>query len=129
MNSQERLFSSTELTTAVGCTRKALRVYQEHGLIAPIRDRGNRRYGAEAYRRLGLIVALRSTGMSIAEVKRLLDAQDQGTVPGPQAQALAGELATLVKRISDRMQALSLVRERLNAAREDLATGVAASPG
>jgi DNA-binding transcriptional MerR regulator len=126
VNTQERLFSSTELTTAVGCTRKALRVYQEHGLIAPIRDRGNRRYGADAYRRLGLIVALRSSGMSIAEVKRLLDAQDQGSTSTAASQALAGELATLVKRISDRMQALSLVRERLNAAREDLGTGMQA---
>jgi DNA-binding transcriptional MerR regulator len=118
--SDDRLYSSTELTQALGCTRKALRVYQQHGLIAPDRQHGNRRYSGATYQRLRLIAALRTADVSIPDIKRLLGIHDSQPTGAGGAQLLVGELSNLIRLVTDRVQTLSDVRERLIVARETL---------
>jgi len=118
---EQRLYSSGELLRAVGCTRKALRVYQAKGLIQPEKASGNRRYGADAFDRLRLIVELRELGLSVDKIRDVLGVQEgQSGLAGPVARMLADEVADLVPRVTEKMEALARIRHRLIVARETL---------
>lgn len=117
------LFSSTELTTAAGCTRKALRYYQGKGLIRPVRSSGNKRYDESAIHRLRLIVGLRDAGLGVEEITSLLNVQRDRSPEAPAAPAAAevsDELDYLVNAVTERIDALRKVRDRLVSARETM---------
>jgi DNA-binding transcriptional MerR regulator len=117
------LYSSTELIQNSGCTRKALRYYQDRGLIWTNNSKGARRYDEVAFHRLRLIVALREIGLSIEEIQELLDLHKRLDSPAaPIAQRLAEEVGDLVRKVRDRVESLSRIRHRLVAARESMFT-------
>jgi DNA-binding transcriptional MerR regulator len=116
-----RLYTSTELMEAAGCTRKAFRCYREKGLLSPRTEVGRRRYDAAAFNRLRLIVSLRQIGMSLDEIKRLLDLHaDPDSPAGPVARRLSDELSDMVCEVTERIESLTRVRNRLVEARESL---------
>jgi DNA-binding transcriptional MerR regulator len=115
------LFSSGELLKAVGCTRKALRVYQQKGLIRPARDTGNKRYAKDAFARLRVIVGLREAGLSLDEIRDILKVQDTHAHPtGQTADGLAREITGIIDRVSERITALSDLRDELESSRAAL---------
>lgn len=60
-----------------GLTERALRFYEEKGLIEAGRDRLNHRYyNAAACARLEWIARLRMADVSLSEIRELLDAED-----------------------------------------------------
>ncbi|MGY3529828.1 MerR family transcriptional regulator [Bradyrhizobium embrapense] len=68
-----RFLSPSEAARQLGISAKALRLYEERGLIAPTRSpAGWRAYGAAEMARGAEIVALRGLGLSINEVARIL---------------------------------------------------------
>ncbi|MFX6007117.1 MerR family transcriptional regulator, partial [Acinetobacter baumannii] len=74
---------------------KALRLYEQHGLVAPGRTAaGWRVYGPDELARAAELVALRGLGLSIAEVARVLAGDPRGLEP-----ALAAHQAMLQGRI------------------------------
>jgi len=61
-----------------GLTARALRFYEERGLIEARRDRLNARfYDPDARRRLDWIVPLRRAGVSLEEIREVLRAEDE----------------------------------------------------
>ena len=57
----------------LGVSAKALRIYEEHGLITPLRTAsGWRTYGPAEMTRAAEIAALRALGLSLAQVGRVL---------------------------------------------------------
>jgi DNA-binding transcriptional MerR regulator len=115
------LYSSTELIQGSGCTRKALRYYQDKGLIWTTHSKGSRRYDEVAFHRLRLIVALREIGLSLEEIQALLELhKDHDRPAGPVAQRLADEVGDLVRLVRDRVEALTQIRHSLVAAREGM---------
>lgn len=62
-------------------TPRALRFYEDAGLVEAHRDRNNHRYyDAEGRRRLTWIALLRRGDISVADIRRVLDAEDlEGT--------------------------------------------------
>jgi DNA-binding transcriptional MerR regulator len=117
---ESKLMTSTELVEAAGTTRKALRVYQAHGLLEPVRSRGNRRYDNEALSRLRLVVALRKLGMSVDSIGILFAARDGEHVAGAAASRLASELGDIVCLAAERIRELQKIRNDLVVARETL---------
>lgn len=117
-----RLFTSTELTVGTGCTRKALRYYQQKGLLTPVRTIGNRRYDEVAFNRLRLIVNLRDVGLSIEEIQQIVMLYGAaGSGPAaPVAEEMSGQLGKLVEKVSERIETLRHVRNRLVTARETM---------
>lgn len=119
--SDERYYTSGELIEAVGCTRKALRVYQAKGLITPDRGVGNRRYKAHAFDRLRFVVALRELGLSVDKIGQILAArEDSGKRAGPIAHTLAGEIGDLIPKITEHVQQMLRIRNQLVVSRETL---------
>jgi DNA-binding transcriptional MerR regulator len=67
--------STGDLARATGNTVRAIRHYEEEGLLRPaqVRDGGHRRYTDDDLERLRLITDLRELGLSLCEIKSMLD--------------------------------------------------------
>ncbi|HLY05113.1 MAG TPA: MerR family transcriptional regulator [Rhizomicrobium sp.] len=89
MPQEERHLSPAETAKRLGVSQKALRLYERHGLVAPLRTRsGWRVYGAKEIARLHQIVSLKGLGLPLSKIaellsqrpvslERLLEAQEQ----------------------------------------------------
>jgi DNA-binding transcriptional MerR regulator len=106
-----------ELAERAGVTVKTVRFYSDRGLL-PETSRttgGHRRYGPGALDRLRLIRALRSLGLAVPDVRRVLDEQDRhGGLGGALEDAVAGHLSALGTQLTAlrwREAALRLVQE------------------
>jgi DNA-binding transcriptional MerR regulator len=83
VNSSAPLLNPSEAAGRLGVSTKALRLYEERGLLKPLRTAaGWRAYGPQEMARATEIVELRAFGLSLAEVARVLggDAQLLGRV-------------------------------------------------
>lgn len=67
------LFGITELCKEFGITLRALRFYEDKGLLAPRRVNGARVYTRRDRARLVLILRAKAIGSSLAEIKQYLD--------------------------------------------------------
>lgn len=83
MNAAARFLSPSEAARQLGISAKALRLYEERGLIVPHRSpAGWRAYGPAEMARCAEIVELRALGLGISEVAQILggDAASLGRV-------------------------------------------------
>jgi MerR family transcriptional regulator, repressor of the yfmOP operon len=74
------LFTIEQVAAQTGLTKRTLRYYEEMGLLSPTgRTEGNyRRYSGEDIQRLERIKKLRDLlGFSLADIRELLDAEDE----------------------------------------------------
>ncbi|MGX9966893.1 MerR family transcriptional regulator [Roseomonas sp. F4] len=95
MSLSERVLNPAEAARRLGVSAKALRLYEQRGLVRPARSAaGWRAYGPAEMARAAEVVALRGLGLSLAQVARVL-----GGDPGALAPALAAHQAALEARI------------------------------
>lgn len=74
MNYSAQFLGPTEASQRLGVSAKALRLYEQRGLIVPVRtEAGWRTYGPVEMERASEIVALRSLGLSLTQVEKVLD--------------------------------------------------------
>jgi DNA-binding transcriptional MerR regulator len=93
-----------ELARAGGTTTKALRFYEEAGLLpAPERtSAGYRDYRPEVLQRLDFIHRSQGAGLTLAEIREILDIRDSGDAPCEHVQhLLSRRLADLDRQIAD----------------------------
>jgi DNA-binding transcriptional MerR regulator len=113
--------NASEAAKRLGISAKALRLYEQRGLLTPTRsDAGWRAYGPDHMKRAADIAGLRGLGFSLAQVARLLKGDPQGLEP-----ALAAHQATLEARL----QELRSTAEKVHELRSDLARGKAPTAG
>ncbi len=87
-------YTITELAREFALTSRAIRFYEDRGLIAPER-RGNRRiYHARDRVRLKLILRGKRLGMSLAEIREILDLYDADKTERAQLERFVEVLAT-----------------------------------
>lgn len=100
------------ISRSFGLTPRAIRLYEERGLISVDRDGLNRRrYSREARDRLQMIARLRVIGLGIEEIRALLQ-------PGaPQADTQRGRI---VEAVAARLARLQSEAERTRALLSDL---------
>lgn len=67
------LFGITELCTEFGISPRAIRFYEDKGLLAPRRVNGTRVYNRRDRARLSLILRSKAIGASLTEIKHYLD--------------------------------------------------------
>lgn len=105
----------------LGVSSKALRIYEERGLLKPVRTAaGWRAYGPDEMARAAEIAALRALGFSLAQIARVLDEDAEGL-----EQALAAHQSILEKQL--RQTSVSV--EQIKSLRNDLANGDAPPSG
>jgi DNA-binding transcriptional MerR regulator len=104
----EDLISIGQFSAASRLSPKALRLYDENGLLAPARvdpDSGYRYYRREQLRAATIIRLLRACGMPLAEIKAFLSA--------PSASALEEFEESLAEELTERRRILRYLRQRL----------------
>ncbi|MES2033360.1 MAG: MerR family transcriptional regulator [Pseudomonadota bacterium] len=115
MNASIEFLSPSDAARRLGVSAKALRLYEQRGLVAPLRTgAGWRAYGPDQMARAGEVVALRALGFSLAQVARVLGGDASGLEP-----ALAAHQAALEDRLRDLAGTVATVR----GLRADLADG------
>lgn len=115
MNSSAQFLNPSEAARRLGVSAKALRLYEQRGLIAPVRTAaGWRAYGPDEMARIAEIVALRELGLSLSQVARVLGGDSESLEP-----ALAAHQAALEGRVHQLVDAVDKIR-RLRA---DLSDG------
>lgn len=115
MNSPAPFLNPSEAARRLGVSVKALRLYEQRGLVAPARTTaGWRAYGPGEMARLAEIAALRALGLSLSEVARVLD----GDVKGLELALAAHQTA-----LEGRLHQMAGVVEKVRSLRTDLAAG------
>ena len=121
MNSPAPFLSPSEAARKLGVSPKALRLYEQRGLVAPVRTgAGWRAYGAGEMARAAEVVALRALGLSLAQIARVLEGD-----PVSLETALAAHQATL----EGQLRQLAGTVEKVRGLRAGLAQGQAPATG
>ena len=107
------LYSVTELANDLGVTPRALRFYEDKGLIAPQRAGNTRVYTHRDRGRLMLILRGKRLGFTLSEVREWLDLYEVD--PDQSAQMIR-----LVDKVRKRIDALERQRDDLDATLEEL---------
>lgn len=69
-------FSISDLTSEFGCTARALRFYEDEGLISPARIGLTRVYSKRDRARLAWIMRAKNVGFSLTEIREMIDLYD-----------------------------------------------------
>jgi len=107
------LYSVTELANDLGVTPRALRFYEDKGLIAPQRAGTTRVYTHRDRGRLMLILRGKRLGFTLSEVREWLDLYEVD--PDQSAQ-----MVQLKDKVRKRIEALEQKRDDLDATLEEL---------
>ncbi len=108
------LFGITELCQQFGITLRALRFYEDKGLLTPQRINGARVYTRRDRARLTLILRGKAFGMPLAEIKRLLD------MYGDHGEGHARQLGYVVQRLDAAIADLEARRAQIDATLAEL---------
>ncbi|MBZ6077336.1 MerR family transcriptional regulator [Microvirga puerhi] len=121
MSSSTPFLSPSEAAKRLGVSTKALRLYEQRGLLIPTRSAaGWRAYGPGEMARAAEIAALRALGLSLAQVGRVL---------GGDAQDLEPALAAHQVRLEEQVRETTGVIEKVCRLRADLAQGLLPTAG
>ena len=109
-----------ELAAVTGTTTKTLRFYEDAGLLRPQgrTAAGYRQYGQDAVARLDFIRRGRAAGLTLAQIREILDVRDQGRAPCRHVEELlATRLRALDAQIADLHALRATVAQLHDAAR------------
>ena len=121
MRSSAQFLNPSEAAIRLGVSAKALRLYEQRGLIAPLRTAaGWRTYGPDQMARAAEIVALRALGLSLAQVAGVLKGD---------AQSLEPALSAHQSMLEGRARQLADTVEKVRRLRADLSRGQAPAIG
>ncbi len=121
----DRLSTVTELARELGITARALRFYEDKGLITPRRAATTRVYTHRERARMILILRGKRLGFSLREIKDYLDLYDADPKRVTQTRALLKKIEIRAKQLEEQKvaldQALVGLKELEHEAREALA--------
>lgn len=112
MSEPAEFLRPSEAARRLGVSTKALRIYEARGLVAPIRSAaGWRAYGPDQMARGREIAALRSLGLSLAQISRVLagEATDLDLALSAHQAKLEGQMRCLAGTI-DKIRSLRAVQ-------------------
>lgn len=109
----DQTFSITELSHEFKVTARAIRFYEDKGLLQPSRQGMTRIYSRRDRARLILILRGKRLGFSLAEIREMLNLYDLGD-------GQTEQLRVTLKRSQDRLRALEAQRRDVEAAIDEL---------
>ncbi|HEY8615129.1 MerR family DNA-binding transcriptional regulator [Phenylobacterium sp.] len=127
----QRNFTIRQLCLEFKCTPRALRFYEDKGLLNPARDGMNRVYSYKDRARLQLILRGKRVGLSLAEIGEILDLYEVDDGGAQQAAkslrkfkerivALENQKLDIDKAIAQLREGIAMMEQRLSETRPDL---------
>ncbi len=113
----ERTYTIRNLCQEFKVTPRALRFYEDKGLLSPRRSGLNRVYGHRDRARLKLILQGKRVGLSLAEIREILDLYDR-------RDGGAAQLALSLEKWKERRVALEAQRQDIEEAIGELDRGI-----
>ena len=110
---ERETFSISDLTKEFDVTARALRFYEDEGLISPQRDGLSRIYSKRDRARLAWIMRAKNVGFSLSEIRELIDLYDLGD--GRKTQR-----AVTLERCKDKIAKLSKQRADIDSSIQEL---------
>ncbi|MCR5881065.1 MerR family DNA-binding transcriptional regulator [Phenylobacterium sp. J367] len=114
-----RTYSITQLCREFGVTARALRFYEEQGLVFPGRRDLQRVYSYKDRARLALVVRGRRVGLSLAQIRDILDLYEEEGAGAQNTKALdifrerIAELEAQRKDVDEAIATLERASQRL----------------
>ena len=102
------LFGITELCREFGITLRALRFYEDKGLLSPRRINGARVYTRRDRARLALILRAKAIGSPLSEIKNYLD------LYGEQGEGRIQQLTYVIRRTDEEIAELEKKRAKID---------------
>lgn len=109
---QDRLSPIGEVSQEFGVTLRALRFYEDKGLIAPLRQGVTRLYRPEDRRRLALILEGKRLGFTLQRIRALIDAPAELVDPDTQRPEIVRALSP--EEVAAQLETLERQREDLD---------------
>ena len=109
----ERLFTVTELAAELGVTARALRFYEDRGLITPRRLGTTRVYSNRDRARMVLILRGKRLGFSLRDITEFLNLYDSDRTGTDQLRALDTAVAGRISTLEEQRTALTLTLAEL----------------
>jgi DNA-binding transcriptional MerR regulator len=103
---QGRLYTVTELAKELGMTARAVRFYEDKGLITPQRAGTTRVYSARDRARMILILRGKRLGFSLSTIKEYLDLYDTDITQHAQLRLLLAAVARRRDQLLAQRQAI-----------------------
>lgn len=112
-----RTYTIRQLCLEFKCTPRALRFYEDKGLLTPARDGMNRVYSYKDRARLQLILRGKRVGLSLAEIGEILDLYEAD-------ESGAAQAAKSLRKFKERIVALEQQKHDIDAAIAQLQQGI-----
>lgn len=102
-----------ELAREFKTTSRALRLYEEQGLLKSNKSKWSRRYSEAGRARVSLIIKLKKMGFTLRDISTFLDAQDGESSEAVNigAEVCAQKIAELKDRLAEIDEAIAELRQ------------------
>jgi DNA-binding transcriptional MerR regulator len=108
-----RTFTIAELAEEFDVTARAIRFYEDVGLLEPARVGRNRVYLQRDRTRLKLTLRGKRLGLSLQEIKQLVDMYDSEADGAPQLQAFLGVLGDHRRQLEQQLEDIRITLEEI----------------
>ena len=106
-------FTITELAAEFDVTPRAIRFYEDVGLLEPARAGRNRVYSQRERTRLKLTLRGKRLGLSLQEIKQLVDMYDSPSDTAPQLQAFLAVLRSHRRQLELQLEDIRVTLEEI----------------
>src|SRR5579864_2484420 len=110
-----RLYSIGDLASELALSPRAIRFYEDQGMLAPQRIGGNRIYGARDRARLQLILRGKRLGFALADIRELLDLYDVDPDHLEQLRATLAKGRARIAELEQQQREIALTLKELRA--------------
>lgn len=129
MTSAPPTYTITELAREFDVTARAIRFYEDQGLLQPLRASGrNRVYSARDRTRLKLTLRGKRLGFSLAEIKGLVDMYETPKDTRVQMQSFLAALASHKTKLEQQRQDIELTLREISIYEEQCRRMLAGQP-
>ena len=111
-------YSITDLAAEFDVTTRTLRFYEEKGLLAPARNKQNRRYNSADRTRLKLILRGKRLGLTLEESSEIISMYDPAAGNKKQIQSLIEKISVKRMQLLQQKKDLDLMLLDLRASEE-----------
>ena len=109
-----KVYTITELAAEFDVTPRAIRFYEDVGLLEPARAGRNRVYSQRERTRLKLTLRGKRLGLSLQEIKQLVDMYDSPSDTTPQLQAFLEVLRSHRRQLETQLEDIRVTLEEIS---------------